>query len=558
MIQRTPIPMARSTSSAHPRGATLVEVLMALLVMAIGVTSVFTLFPLALLKSIKANQLTTAKLYEGSIKDVVLATPQLITGAPTWQPNTRYLNSSTVASAPYESRWVSPPSTGRLLPLTNEIYFAEPSGGGPYFSGTDIPNFRQGNTWGNPFAPVVRLPFSFSSTTAAGNPGAYAVPTARPNRPSNIGERNIAWVPYKHSPHPTRGGWCAYFVDPLGWYRVSVDQTQFGRVDYPELSPAPAKPATADAFLLDRLNCQLSSDASDEVFRLPDSWSQVLETTNAAASRAGVIVGTVDTLNIDFPDIKTELIEGLSGANRIVLSSTVAGRTLVIPVDPLLLPLPAVTSSGNVSRLTMRIDLAKQVELQVLDSFLPLVDRARIEVLAPTRYSWLMAVQQGPRGEVEAQAAVVFNRSFEQQDERGYRAEFCASEDTNGDGVLDPGEDDMWPNGRIDTNMAKVMWPVDADAPRFKEGAYILDASSAIWYQIAKVEVDAEAININDTPGAGGYRRTILRLNSPVTSSTGTIFSDYLLTDPAGVGGAEYYSSAVLMPGVVHVFPILQ
>lgn len=542
MIQRTPIRMASSTSGTHPRGATLVEVLMALLVMAIGVTSVFTLFPLALLKSIKANQLTTAKLYEGSIKDVVLATPQLITGAPTWQPNTRYGNSPSVAVVPYESRWVSPPPTGRLLPLTNEIYFADPAGAGPYLSGTDTPNFRKTALW--------------NSRTAAGNPGAYTLPTTRPNRPSNISESNITWVPYKHSPHPTRGGWCAYFVDPLGWYRVSVDQTQFGRVDYPELSPAPAKPPTADAFLLDRLNCQLSSDASDGVFRLPDSWGQVLETTNAAASRAGVVVGTVDTLNIDFPDIKTELIEGLSSANRIVLSSTVAGRTLVIPVDPLLLPLPAVTSSGNVSRLTMRIDLAKQVELQVLDSFLPLVDRARIEVLAPTRYSWLMAVQQGPRGEVEAQAAVVFNRSFEQQDERGYRAEFCASEDTNGDSVLDPGEDDLWPNGRIDTNMAKVMWPNNVEAPRFKEGAYILDASNAIWYQIAKVEVKAEPIDDTDDTTGTGYLRAILRLSSPVTSSTGTIFSDYLLTDPAGVGGAEYYSSAVLMPGVVHVFPI--
>jgi hypothetical protein len=535
MIQRTSIPRPHQWLKPHRRGATLVEVLMALLVMAIGVTSVFTLFPLALLKSIKANQLTTAKLYEGSIKDVVLATPQLITGAPTWQPNTQYGNAATSGVAPYVSRWVSPPSDGRLLPLTNEIYYANPAGAAPYFSGTDTPVFRKTAIW--------------NSRTATGNPGAYESPLLRPNRPSPIGDANITWVPYKHSPHPTRAGWCSYIVDPLGWYANvgTTEQTQFGRVD------DPAKPGTADYFLLDRLHCQLSSTAANGVFRLPDNWSQVLESTNATASRSGVLVGTNDTLTLNFPDIKPELIQGLSGLNRVVLTSTLVGRTLAIPVS-------APASAGT--QLQMTIDMSTMPD--VLDSFLPLVDQARIEVQAPTRYSWLMAVQQGPRGELEAQAAVVFNRSFEQQDEQGYRAEFCASEDTNGDSVLlidpDPllNEDDLWPNGRIDMNMAKVMWPSGAEAPRFKEGGYILDASSAIWYQIAKVEVEAEAIDASDTPGAGGYLRTILRLNSPVTSSTGTIFSDYLLTDPAGVGGAAYYSSAVLMPGVVHVFPIIQ
>ncbi len=49
---------SQPSGSTPASSATLVEVLMALLVMAIGVTSVFTLFPLAMLKSVKASQLT--------------------------------------------------------------------------------------------------------------------------------------------------------------------------------------------------------------------------------------------------------------------------------------------------------------------------------------------------------------------------------------------------------------------------------------------------------------------------------------------------------------------
>ena len=63
---------------------------MALLIMAIGVTSVFTLFPISIIKAIKAHQLTDAKLYESAIKDTLLTHSQLWTGAPEWSENTVY------------------------------------------------------------------------------------------------------------------------------------------------------------------------------------------------------------------------------------------------------------------------------------------------------------------------------------------------------------------------------------------------------------------------------------------------------------------------------------
>ncbi len=127
-------------------------------------------------------------------------------------------------------------------------------------------------------------------------------------------------------------------------------------------------------------------------------------------------------------------------------------------------------NNPTAQELRLRIDPAT-----IPAGFLPLVDQARIEVQSPSRYSWLMAVRLGPEGELEAQAAVVFNRTFEFEDEQGYEAEFCTSEDTNLNNTLDANEDDMWPNGRLDTNLAKIRWLYNrlspVPAPRSKRAA---------------------------------------------------------------------------------------
>jgi hypothetical protein len=177
-----------------------------------------------------------------------------------------------------------------------------------------------------------------------------------------------------------------------------------------------------------------------------------------------------------------------------------------------------------------------------------------------------MAVHSSPEGKFEAQCAVVLNRTYQAVDEQGYRAEFCATEDLDNDGVLSPAEDAFWPNGRIDTNVAKVRWPFnsDVDSPRIKEGGYILDASHGYWYQIKKIEkvndeaqqrVDgdqsgATADTLNST---GDYVRTIMTLNDQVKVSTGSLANGVdAYTNYMTAGGFD--CQAVLLPGVIHVF----
>ncbi|WP_075094222.1 hypothetical protein [Planctomyces sp. SH-PL14] len=64
------------------RGATLTEVLMAIFVMSIGVVSVITLFPLAILRAVHATQLTNSKVLEQNIEEFLHANPWMWRGSP--------------------------------------------------------------------------------------------------------------------------------------------------------------------------------------------------------------------------------------------------------------------------------------------------------------------------------------------------------------------------------------------------------------------------------------------------------------------------------------------
>src|SRR5690606_29731618 len=59
-------------------GATLVEVLMSLLIMSIGIVSVFTLFPLSIVSSIRATQLTHGRILRDNISELVHTAPDIL------------------------------------------------------------------------------------------------------------------------------------------------------------------------------------------------------------------------------------------------------------------------------------------------------------------------------------------------------------------------------------------------------------------------------------------------------------------------------------------------
>jgi len=65
---------ARLTPASR-RGASLTEVLMALMIMAIGLSSIFTLFPLSIVRSVRATQLTNSQLMYRNVEQLFRVKP---------------------------------------------------------------------------------------------------------------------------------------------------------------------------------------------------------------------------------------------------------------------------------------------------------------------------------------------------------------------------------------------------------------------------------------------------------------------------------------------------
>ena len=77
MIRPSPV-----SCSPERSGATLTEVLMAIFVMSIGVVSVVTLFPLAILRAVHATQLTNSKVLEENIEEFIGTNRWMLRGSP--------------------------------------------------------------------------------------------------------------------------------------------------------------------------------------------------------------------------------------------------------------------------------------------------------------------------------------------------------------------------------------------------------------------------------------------------------------------------------------------
>ncbi len=78
-MSRTSASLSRQSCNVQARsGVTLTEVLMSLMIMSIGVTSVMTLFPIATLRSAQATRLTNSALLKYNVEALLDAQPELI------------------------------------------------------------------------------------------------------------------------------------------------------------------------------------------------------------------------------------------------------------------------------------------------------------------------------------------------------------------------------------------------------------------------------------------------------------------------------------------------
>ena len=152
-LLRTP---HRSSAAPAPAGATLTEVLMSLMIMGLGITSVFTLFPMTVVRSVKATNLTHATLLAESVREGYRALKFVLALPPAKTPAGRPPNSTyTHPQDPLLS--MSPAVTDAMIPdpfigtFVVDPYgglSAASYGGSPGRFGEVTPGNASGHAWG--------------------------------------------------------------------------------------------------------------------------------------------------------------------------------------------------------------------------------------------------------------------------------------------------------------------------------------------------------------------------------------------------------------------------
>ncbi len=264
----------------QPRsGATLVEVLMSLLIMSVGIVSVFSLFPLSILSSVRATQLTHGRIHFDNVPELLRTIPEMV-GPP--------------VHAGYPDVWNSPTSRWRSTWKPNTSYQV-----GDIV--TPVP--ASGNLFPLPYVALRCM----APTMGAARSGS-SEPVWDVNRTEQIdGVDGLQWemisVPN-------------YVIDPIGFHRGAVTSPAFfGNRD------AVGETASIQTLLPRRQKVSDTEKIALEVLASPDSWSVDLTALPLSISTSGSGTTVTFSSNLNF--------EGLSiDRTRAVFSSVDGTRRL--------------------------------------------------------------------------------------------------------------------------------------------------------------------------------------------------------------------------------------
>ena len=484
-------------------GATLTEVLMAILIMGVGVVSVFTLFPISVLRTIQATNQTNAKFLKENTEEQVAQSPIFLTALT---PSGNAAPASPIAGLNYRATWA--PQTDYDV---NDVVVASVKPGG-----------------------VLPQPLEWFICTVTSDPN-----TSNPDGTSDLLEpqwntagptieTEVQWEPAStvFPTIPVVGA--RYVVDPLGLTTAAADGQSAFIVDTfgNRTSTATGLAAALPAPLL-RIHGSLSTPSQAVDFCThPDSWQQVIEATpfNVAVD------------SVTFPP--TVDLSGISGtalvAPRVVLTSSDGRQTAVRRLTSITTP------TASWSAVT-----------DPLPAGFPLADvgLARIEIFN-RRYSWFLTVRNvGAQPEIKC--IVTFNRGFNTTEEHAYAANFGNPNiDVDGDMNADSTQ------GLTSANQVMIAWQPTGAAgfdpegtgdvtfepdPLLKAGNWLFDARDASWYRIQSLD---NASNASATP-----QWAVLSLDRTVRIIT----PDDATGPPAA---ATPIGRAILMPGIIEIFDL--
>ncbi|MDZ4685785.1 MAG: hypothetical protein SH850_12020 [Planctomycetaceae bacterium] len=500
--------------------------------MSIGIVSLATLFPISVLRSIQASQLTNAAVLRYNAETQLRTVPEILNIGTEWQPATAYQAGDSVVP-PLVTRRKTPPAV--FVATTN----ATASGTEPSW------NFREGG-------------------------------------PTDDGTNTGLWrtVRLKN-----------YVVDPLGYVLVDpsdpvpafrgtavggptdLTQQHFGNVNGRPFSQYINRFPAFGLYLPNASAAQNEFNAA-ALSILPDSWTNQAESLEVTytAGNTDILLGGVDPVELSSsvqpgsPDLVPDRIVIFDDSNR---------RSFTFPVTA------AVTGTAPNA-------LVSWSGIALPGNFIPV--KARVESLE-RRYSYVLSVRRGTSGVAHIDVVVFFRRSYGVPDEQVYSCVFrkidrgavdsmgtpggpgTVGVDDNQNGTVDDVNELGWATTTGDVDQARNFCIVQYDSasgqkPFYKKGSYVCDIHNLRWYRVIDVTEDvippfsmsnATPSGYEADPIAAGMDRFVrLTLDQPVLQDSpmdvanGNPFTPVVTT----VGGVGVIGGALLMRGVVDVFPL--
>lgn len=506
---------------APPRvGATLSEVLASLIVMSIGVVSVATLFPISVLRTVQANQLTTSAQLKYDFDGLTGPRPEITTGAGVWQANRPYDVGDLVISS-----------------VGNNRFFERNTAG---ISGATEPQWK----------------FATQATT---DDGATA----------------NAWITHRAR---------VFMVDPLGWEERSQEmrdrglapavntvdiRNTFGRLDMAAPQPTtflmdspyrlvrfrggvalslainanPPNPSSSTFFPAVNSNAAVASrKGAFQTCALQDSWLQQVNTIDLVAG--GLTPASIQVAN-------TSLIQTLDQNQdntvdfrfQVGYEQGVTGRVVLFGQDSrssVVRQIATITQSGAAEQISW------QATQPIPAGFTPI--RVRVETFEP-RFTWMLAARRQVSGALYMDLITFFKRSYDPNHELIHPANFLAGHWPGLDGT--PGTlDDVFAAVVVQYNTA-----LGTGTPALRKGGFICDAQNNRWYRILnfkEVPQAQDALNQLNGVAAG--------TPGPLQQTRGAVVTlEYTALESSGVytaGDANATGGALILPGIVNVYPL--
>lgn len=495
-------------------GTTLSEVLISLAVMSIGVVSLATLFPISVLRSFQANQLTNSANLRYNVEAMLSVRPELYAiGAP-WEAAKSYSNSPGDMVTPTElTSLKSPP-----------VVFQCTTGG---TSDSVEPNWN--------FTDL-------NSTTESGG---------------------VVWQTFRLQ---------NYIIDPLGAWNVESTFRSTGSGNFfGNDGNIPPNPRSVNGFgntgirVFGGIGATAANDMlAAEAATLPDSWVNQAESFSITYT-AGNTSCTLNDLLTDLTNTTPTDSTGLFTVSRIVFYDATGRFSEVRPI----------TSIGALAGMQQTVSWALPSGTVKGLTITPV--RARIET-RERRFTWILSVRRGSSGAAYMDVVVFFRRPFSGKDEQVYPATFSAVTDPGYDaqpGIAGYDDDqngttdDISELGALGSDDSARNWIVlqynsALGKPAVKKGGFVTDADNLRWYRILDV-VEGDLLYASTPTGVMTKAGLNMASYTPDTMATGMTDAIYLKVEnkilqsgpqPSGGPGGAPTGGAIVMRGIVDVFPI--